>query len=94
MKPVVLAAACGLLAIPATAGAYQVKSMTSNRVTPISNTVVSTNKDGKICKLVLRTGSRLGERKICKTKEEWDVITQDARKSTEKKQIFTYRSIE
>ena len=91
MKCLVVVAACGLLAIPASAGAYQVKSMTSNRVTPIANTVVSTGKDGKICKLVLRTGSRLGDRKICKTKEEWDVISQDARKSTEKKQIFSYR---
>ena len=58
------------------------------RVKPIANTTLSKSKDGMVCKLVLRTGSRLGEQKICKTREQWDLISQDARQATERHQIF------
>lgn len=32
----------------------------------------SVNKDGKICKSMVKTGSRLPTAKVCKTPEEWE----------------------
>jgi hypothetical protein len=81
-------AAVAVLSLPAVSAAAEARPVAEKRVTPIANTTLSKSKDGRVCKLVLRTGSRLGEQKICKTKEEWDVITQDARQATERRQIF------
>ena len=58
---------------------------------PATQNVFCPSDDGKICKLILRTGSRLGEQRICKSKEEWDQVTQDARKATERKQILPFK---
>jgi hypothetical protein len=90
MKAVVMIACWAALPVQAFAG--EVKSVGNSHVSPIMNTVSSASKDGRICKRVLRTGSRLGDNQICKTKADWDVITQDARKATEKKQIFMTKS--
>jgi hypothetical protein len=90
MKLLVLAAAAAALSLP-TLAAGQVKSIGNARVSPIANTVVSRDKSGKVCKIVLRTGSRLGENKVCKTEAEWDLITQDARRATERKQIMPWK---
>jgi hypothetical protein len=90
VKRIALIAAVAAMSLPALATA-QVRSIGNTHVTPIANTVMSTSDDGKICKLILRTGSRLGEQRICKSKEEWDQITQDARKATERKQIMPFK---
>lgn len=92
MKAVTVIVGLAVLALPARGLAGEVKSIGNSHVTPIMNTVTSISKDGKICKRVLRTGSRLGDNQICKSKEDWDVITQDARKATERKQIFMSKS--
>jgi hypothetical protein len=88
MKTVMMIACWALAAAPVSAVAGEVRSTGNSHVSPMMNTVTSTTKDGKVCKRVLRTGSRLGDNQICKTKADWDVITQDARRATEKKQIF------
>ena len=90
MKSIALMAAVAVTSLPAFASA-QVRSIGNTHVTPIANTIMSTTDDGKICKLILRTGSRLGEQRICKSKEEWDQVTQDARKATERKQILPFK---
>jgi hypothetical protein len=90
MKRIALLGAVAVMSLPALATA-QVRSIGNSHVTPIANTVLSNSDDGKICKLVLRTGSRLGEQKICKSREEWDQITDDARKATEHKQILPFK---
>ena len=83
-------AAVAVLCVPAAVfAADEARPVAAKRVAPIANTTLSKSKDGMVCKLVLRTGSRLGERKVCKTKEEWDVISQDARQATERRQIFS-----
>ena len=88
MKRLAPFAAVAVLCFPAAAAAGEARPVAEKRVKPIANTTLSKSKDGMVCKLVLRTGSRLGEKKVCKTKEEWDVITQDARQATERRQIF------
>jgi hypothetical protein len=88
MRAVLMMSCWALALAPIQAAAGEVKSTGNTHVSPMMNTVTSTTKDGKICKRVLRTGSRLGDNQICKTKADWDVITQDARRATEKKQIF------
>lgn len=85
LAPVIAVAA---LALPVVSAAGETKPAPKQRVAPIANTTLGKTKDGLVCKQVLRTGSRLGGTKICKTREEWDVITQDARQATERRQIF------
>ena len=88
MRRLALIAAVAVFCLPAAVAAGEARPVAEKRVKPIANTTLSRSKDGMVCKLVLRTGSRLGEKKVCKTKEEWDVITQDARQATERRQIF------
>src|SRR5687768_17790315 len=85
LAPIALVAA---LCLPAFAVAGEARPVPEKRVKPIPNTTLSKSKDGMVCKLLLRTGSRLGGRKVCKTKAEWDAISQDARQATERRQIF------
>ena len=86
LAPIALVAA---LCLPAFAVAEQAaRPVPEKRVKPIPNTTLSKSSDGMVCKVLLRTGSRLGERKVCKTKAEWDAISQDARQATERRQIF------
>jgi len=88
MKRLAPIAAVAVLCIPAAAAAGDARPVAEKRVKPIANTTLSKSKDGMVCKLVLRTGSRLGEQKVCRTKAEWDAISQDARQATERRQIF------
>ncbi|MCT8003691.1 hypothetical protein NZL82_17605 [Sphingomonas sanguinis] len=40
-------------------------------------------KEKRICRSEAPTGSRLGGRKVCHTREEWDMIAADARKDVD-----------
>jgi hypothetical protein len=62
------AALSGLLATAAMA--QPVNTITASDGPP-APTQTATNKDGKICKILVVTGSRVPQRKICLTKEEW-----------------------
>jgi CubicO group peptidase (beta-lactamase class C family) len=44
---------------------------------------VAVRKDGKICRKVVQTGSRLGGHTDCRTKVEWDELSHNARQDTE-----------
>ncbi len=40
-------------------------------------------KEKKVCRTEQATGSRLGAKRICKTRAEWDEIAADARKDVD-----------
>lgn len=69
-------AACTLLASAAVA--QPVNTITDSDAPPAATTTSKT-KDGKICKSLVITGSRVPTQRICKTKEEWDTYSVGAR---------------
>lgn len=50
-----------------------------------SDTSTGSDADKVICKKAAKTGSRFSE-KVCKTKQEWDAIAQQARNDLQKGQ--------
>ena len=41
------------------------------------------NPNDRVCRAITATGSRLGSRRVCRTRAEWDVIARDTRETTE-----------
>lgn len=69
IKPSIAALAlCAAVSSPVLA--QPVNTITSAR-TGSAPTQTSVTKDGKICKALVVTGSRVPQQKICLTKEEW-----------------------
>ncbi|MFZ4608145.1 MAG: hypothetical protein ACOYM5_18015 [Caulobacter sp.] len=69
IKSVITAVALsGLLASAAIA--QPVNTITASDGAPAPTQVVAT-KDGKVCKILVVTGSRVPQRKFCLTREEW-----------------------
>ena len=94
MKTLMLIAACGLLAAPAVASAQPVKSTVNARHAGDSRDSVVTRRDGKVCKSVLMTGSRLGAQPVCKTQKQWDDYAASFRATVERSQTYGIKFIE
>lgn len=69
-------ALCAFLAPPALA--QPVNTITDSDAPP-APTQTSVGKDGKICKVLVVTGSRVPTQKICLTKDEWAAKSEGAR---------------
>lgn len=59
-----------------------------NTIAPKAGTVGSDgrkvkDKDGRLCKVLVITGSRMPTKKVCKTAEEWDRQSDEARRELE-----------
>lgn len=77
IKPSIAALAlCAFLGSPVTAQPVNTITASDGPPTP---TRTSVNKDGKICKILVVTGSRVPQRKICLTKAEWDAKSAGAK---------------
>lgn len=77
IKPSIAALAlCALLGSPAMAQPVNTITASDGPPTP---TQTSVNKDGKICKILVVTGSRVPQQKICLTKAEWDAKSEGAK---------------
>jgi len=88
------ALAAGALAIPGAIDFYQaqpVNTTVNARGSAMPNTVISKTKDGRICKSILITGSRLGATQVCKTKKEWDELASRFRHTIERGQTTTFK---
>ncbi|MDP1739350.1 MAG: hypothetical protein Q8L23_18145 [Caulobacter sp.] len=48
---------------------------------PPAPTDVQVNRDGKICKILVVTGSRVPQQKICLTKEQWAAKSDGAKEA-------------
>lgn len=70
IKPLIAALALSAL-LGSPAMAQPVNTITASDGPP-KPTQTSVNKDGKICKTLVVTGSRVPQQKICLTKAEWD----------------------
>jgi len=69
-------AACALLASAAVA--QPVNTITESSAPP-APTSVQVSKDGKICKILVVTGSRVPQQKICLTREQWAAKSEGAK---------------
>lgn len=69
-------ALCAFLGSPVMAQPVQTITEGDGRPVP---TQVTVGKDGKICKILVVTGSRVPQQKICLTKEEWDAKADGAK---------------
>lgn len=67
---------CAFLATPALA--QPVNTITASDGPP-APTTSSVDKDGKVCKVLVVTGSRVPQRKICLTREEWKAKSDGAK---------------
>lgn len=67
-----------------------VKTTLNSRGSGMPNTVV-TRKDGKVCKSILITGSRLGATPVCKSQKEWDELSSQFRRTIERGQLTTFK---
>lgn len=77
IKPSIAALAlCALLGSPVMA--QPVNTITASDGAP-APTQTSVAKDGKICKILVVTGSRVPQQKICLTKAEWDAKSDGAK---------------
>jgi len=70
MKLTLVLAATAALMVPAT-GMAQVSTI-ADKAGPNTDGRKSISKDGKVCKSLVITGSRLPTKKVCKTQAEWD----------------------
>ncbi len=96
MRQLVAAAAVAVaaLAAPGMIDLFQgqpVNTTVSARGSGIPNSVISKTKDGKVCKSILITGSRLGATPVCKTKQEWDDLAARYRFTIERGQTTTFK---
>ncbi|MDB5471918.1 MAG: hypothetical protein JWR84_3478 [Caulobacter sp.] len=79
-----LIAGIAVLALLApTAVLAQVNTITAKPGTVGSDGRKVKDKDGKLCKVLVITGSRLPTKKICRTAEEWDRQSRDAKSELE-----------
>ncbi len=69
-------AACALMA--SAAAAQPVNTIVDSSAPP-APTGVQVNKDGKVCKTLVVTGSRVPQQKICLTREQWAAKSEGAR---------------
>ena len=71
------------LMIPAGAALAQVNTITAKPGTVGSDGRMVKDKDGRLCKVLVITGSRMPTRKVCKTAKEWDRQADDAKRELE-----------
>lgn len=69
IKLTIAAVATCMLLAPAVL-AQPVNTITDSNAPP-APTSTQVGKDGKVCKILVVTGSRVPQRKICLTREEW-----------------------
>lgn len=69
-------ALCAFLAPPALA--QPVNTITASDAPP-APTITAVDKDGKVCKILVVTGSRVPQQKICLTREEWKAKSDGAK---------------
>jgi hypothetical protein len=75
-----------MLKIVAAVTAFLIASPTLAQ-TPVTQPAAATDaKPRIICEKQMDTGSRLGGRKVCHTKEEWDALRAETRSELEKNQ--------
>ena len=75
MKRLVALAVCGALAVPAMAFAADPAPAATATVAATPAAVQASVKDKKICKTMEEKGSRLGGKRVCHTKAEWDDLS-------------------
>lgn len=75
---VVALALCAFLAPPALA--QPVNTITASDAPP-APTLTAVDKDGKVCKVLVVTGSRVPQQKICLTREQWAAKSEGAKES-------------
>ena len=83
MKLFIALAASAALLVSAGAAAAQVQTITAKPGTVGSDGRKVKDKDGRLCKVLVVTGSRMPTRKVCKTAEEWDRQAADAKRELE-----------
>lgn len=77
IKPSIAALAlCALLGSPVMAQPVNTITASDGPPTPTQTQVA---KDGKICRILVVTGSRVPQQKICLTKAEWDAKSDGAK---------------
>ena len=79
MKPVLALAVSAALTIPATGALAQVQTITAKPGTVGSDGRKVKEKDGRICRVLVITGSRMPKNKVCKTAEQWQQQEYDAK---------------
>jgi hypothetical protein len=75
--------ACVLALLAPGAALAQVNTITAKPGTVGSDGRKVKDKDGRLCKVLVITGSRMPTRKVCKTAEEWDRQAADAKRELE-----------
>lgn len=83
MKLALALAVSAALTIPATGALAQVNTITAKPGTVGSDGRKVKDKDGRLCKVLVVTGSRMPTKKVCKTAEEWDLQAADAKRELE-----------
>jgi hypothetical protein len=73
----------------AVAGLVMAASPASESTAPDAAARASAYSTKKICREEVDLGTRLGGKRICRTRAEWDQIRSDSRKTTEKIQSST-----
>jgi hypothetical protein len=73
----------------AVAGLVMAAAPASESTAPDAAARASANSTKKICREEDDLGTRLGGKRICRTKAEWDQIRSESRKTTEKIQSGT-----
>lgn len=71
MKPLAFLAVAALIAAPAAAVA-QTTTITDRPGIIGTDGKKTRTADGRLCKTMVKLGSRLPTKKVCKTKEQWD----------------------
>ncbi len=66
-----------------TAALAQVNTITAKPGTVGSDGRKVKDKDGRYCKVLVVTGSRMPTKKVCRTKEEWDAQSDEAKAELE-----------
>jgi hypothetical protein len=82
MRFCVVLATAAVLMLPVAAEA-QVNTITAKPGTVGSDGRKVREKDGRICKVLVITGSRMPTKKVCRTPEEWDRQSSDAKSELE-----------
>ena len=79
MKPVLAMSASDALMIPATGALAQVQTITAKPGPVGSDGRKVKEKDGRICRVLVVTGSRMPKNKVCKSAEQWAQQERDAK---------------
>jgi hypothetical protein len=75
--------------LAAVAGLVMAAAPTSESTAPDAAARASAYSTKKICREEVDLGTRLGGKRICRTKAEWDAIRAESRRTTEKVQSST-----